>query len=451
VSLITSDQFRIIIGVGQTGQSIARYLTSRGLSFAACDTRLEGAALDLFRSEFPEVELKTGPLDNAWLSQATELVISPGVAKDQPAIRGAQDAGARLIGDIDLFAREVKAPIVAITGSNGKSTVTTLVGQMASDAGVQCEVGGNIGIPVLDLLAKPEAQLYVLELSSFQLETTHDLRPSAATVLNLSADHMDRYLGMADYHQAKQRVYRHCSTAVVNRDDPLTRPLVPSTTTVVTFGLSAPDLKQYGILERDGERYLALGAKPLMAVSEMKMRGTHNEANALAALALGASQGFNLDSMLATLRNFAGLEHRCQWVAETDGVAWFNDSKGTNLGATLAAVQGLGETLVDDAKLILIAGGQAKGQQFGELKAATDRYLRSLILIGEDANLLANDLAFENTLFAESITDAVRVANEQACAGDLVLLSPACASFDMFKGFEDRGRQYVAAVSEVAK
>ncbi len=451
MSLITSDQFRIIIGVGQTGQSIARYLTSRGLSFAACDTRLEGAALDLFRSEFPEVELKTGPLDNAWLSQATELVISPGVAKDQPAIRGAQDAGARLIGDIDLFAREVKAPIVAITGSNGKSTVTTLVGQMANDAGVQCEVGGNIGIPVLDLLAKPEAQLYVLELSSFQLETTHDLRPSAATVLNLSADHMDRYQGMADYHQAKQRVYRHCSTAVVNRDDPLTRPLVPSTTTVVTFGLSAPDLKQYGILERDGERYLALGAKPLMAVSEMKMRGTHNEANALAALALGASQGFNLDSMLSTLRNFAGLEHRCQWVAETDGVAWFNDSKGTNLGATLAAVQGLGETLVDDAKLILIAGGQAKGQQFGELKAATDRYLRSLILIGEDANLLANDLAFENTLFAESITDAVRVANEQACAGDLVLLSPACASFDMFKGFEDRGRQYVAAVSEVAK
>ncbi len=451
MSLITSDQFRIIIGVGQTGQSIARYLTSRGLSFAACDTRLEGAALDLFRSEFPEVELKTGPLDNAWLSQATELVISPGVAKDQPAIRSAQEAGARLIGDIDLFAREVKAPIVAITGSNGKSTVTTLVGQMANDAGIQCEIGGNIGIPVLDLLAKPEAQLYVLELSSFQLETTHDLRPSAATVLNLSADHMDRYQGMADYHQAKQRVYRHCSTAVVNRDDPLTRPLVPSTTTVVTFGLSAPDLKQYGILERDGERYLALGAKPLMAVSEMKMRGTHNEANALAALALGASQGFNLDSMLSTLRNFAGLEHRCQWVAETEGVAWFNDSKGTNLGATLAAVQGLGETLVDDAKLILIAGGQAKGQQFGELKAATDRYLRSLILIGEDANLLANDLAFENTLFAESITDAVRVANEQACAGDLVLLSPACASFDMFKGFEDRGRQYVAAVSEVAK
>ncbi len=378
-------------------------------------------------------------------------MISPGVAKDQPAIRSAQDAGARLIGDIDLFAREVKAPIVAITGSNGKSTVTTLVGQMANDAGIQCEIGGNIGIPVLDLLAKPEAQLYVLELSSFQLETTHDLRPSAATVLNLSADHMDRYQGMADYHQAKQRVYRHCSTAVVNRDDPLTRPLVPSTTTVVTFGLSAPDLKQYGILEREGGRYLALGAKPLMPVSEMKMRGTHNEANALAALALGASQGFDLDSMLSTLRNFAGLEHRCQWVAETEGVAWFNDSKGTNLGATLAAVQGLGETLVDDAKLILIAGGQAKGQQFGELKAATDRYLRSLILIGEDANLLANDLAFENTLFAESITDAVRVANEQACAGDLVLLSPACASFDMFKGFEDRGRQYVAAVSEVAK
>lgn len=451
MSLITSDQFRIIIGVGQTGQSIARYFASRGLPFAACDTRLEGAALDLFRLEFPKVELKTGALDSAWLSQATELVISPGVAKDQAAIRTAQDAGARLIGDIDLFARELEAPIVAITGSNGKSTVTTLVGQMAKDAGVRCEIGGNIGIPVLDLLAKPAADLYVLELSSFQLETTHDLRPSAATLLNLSADHMDRYQSMADYHQAKQRVYRHCTTAVVNRDDPLTRPLVPSTTTVVTFGLSAPDLKQYGILEREGERHLAFGAKPLMPVSEMRMRGTHNEANALAALALGASQGLDLDSMLLTLRNFAGLEHRCQWVAETEGVAWFNDSKGTNLGATLAAVKGLGETLAVGSKLHLIAGGQAKGQQFGELKSATDQYLRSLILIGEDASTLDRDLAFENTIFADSLIEAVKIAKEQASAGDLVLLSPACASFDMFKGFEDRGRQFVAAVSEVAK
>ena len=449
MSLITSDKRRIIIGLGQTGQSIARFFASRGLPFAACDTRETAAAIDTFRHQYPEVELQTGPLNGEWLSQADELVISPGVAKDQPAIQAAIASGAKLIGDIDLFAREVTAPIIAITGSNGKSTVTTLVWQMAVDAGCRAEIGGNIGIPVLDLLAKPAADLYVLELSSFQLETTHDLKASAATVLNMSADHMDRYDGMQGYHAAKHRIYRHCQQAIFNREDALSRPLVPNSTKQTSFGLGAPDLNQYGRLMVEGKPWLAKGAEALMPVADMKMRGEHNELNALAALALCESQGLKLSSLLKTLSQFPGLEHRCQWIAEREGVSWFNDSKGTNLGATLAAVVGLGETQERTHSLILIAGGQAKGQDFSGLKLPSQRYLKSLILIGEDRQQMADEIGFEATCFADSLMDAVRLAESQAESGDAVLLSPACASFDMFTGFEDRGHQFVAAVREV--
>jgi UDP-N-acetylmuramoylalanine--D-glutamate ligase len=449
VSLITSDKRRIIIGLGQTGQSIARFFARRGLPFAACDTRESGTAIDTFKLQYPDVELQTGPLNGEWLSQADELVISPGVAKDQPAIQSAIASGAKLIGDIDLFAREVTAPIIAITGSNGKSTVTTLVWQMAVDAGCRAEIGGNIGIPVLDLLAKPSAELYVLELSSFQLETTHDLKASAATVLNMSADHMDRYDGMQGYHAAKHRIYRHCQQAIFNREDPLSRPLVPNSTKQISFGLGAPDLNQYGRLMVAGKPWLAKGAEALMPVHDMKMRGEHNELNALAALALCESQGLDQASLLKTLSQFPGLEHRCQWIAEQDGVSWFNDSKGTNLGATLAAVVGLGETQEHSRSLILIAGGQAKGQDFSYLKDPAKRYLKSLILIGEDRQQMASEISFETTYFADSLKDAVRLAKSQAESGDAVLLSPACASFDMFSGFEDRGHQFVAAVKEV--
>jgi UDP-N-acetylmuramoylalanine--D-glutamate ligase len=449
VSLITSDKRRIIIGLGQTGQSIARFFASRGLPFAACDTRESGAAIDAFQLHYPDVELQTGPLNGEWLSQADELVISPGVAKDQPAIQAAVESGAKLIGDIDLFAREVSAPIIAITGSNGKSTVTTLVWQMAVDSGCRAEIGGNIGIPVLDLLAKPAAELYVIELSSFQLETTHDLKASAATVLNMSADHMDRYDGMQGYHAAKHRIYRHCQQAIFNREDALSRPLVPNSTKQISFGLGAPDLNQYGRLMVAGKPWLARGAEALMPVNDMKMRGEHNQLNALAALALCESQGLDQASLLKTLSQFPGLEHRCQWIAEQDDIGWFNDSKGTNLGATLAAVVGLGETQEHSRSLILIAGGQAKGQDFSDLKDPAKRYLKSLILIGEDRQQMASEISFETTYFADSLKDAVRLAQSQADTGDAVLLSPACASFDMFSGFEDRGHQFVAAVQEV--
>ena len=449
MSLITSDKRRIIIGLGHTGQSIARFFARRGLPFAACDTRESGAAIDAFKRQYPDAELQTGPLNSEWLSQADELVISPGVAKDQPAIQVAIASGAKLIGDIDLFAREVTAPIIAITGSNGKSTVTTLVWQMAIDAGCRAEIGGNIGIPVLDLLAKPAAELYVVELSSFQLETTHDLKASAATVLNMSADHMDRYDGMQGYHAAKHRIYRHCQQAIFNREDALSRPLVPNSTKQISFGLGAPDLNQYGRLMVAGKPWLAKGAEALMPVADMKMRGEHNELNALAALALCESQGLEQSSLLKTLSQFPGLDHRCQWIAEQAGISWFNDSKGTNVGATLAAVVGLGETQEQSGSLILIAGGQAKSQDFSGLKGPAQRYLKCLILIGEDRQQMANEIGCESTYFADSLMHAVQLAQSQAEPGDAVLLSPACASFDMFSGFEDRGHQFVAAVEEV--
>lgn len=450
MSLITSDKKRIVIGVGQTGLSVARFLHARGLPFIACDTRLTGSAIDAFLKEFPTVECLRGELDAERLASVDEMIISPGVAKDHPAIQFAVDQGVKLIGDIDLFAREVSVPIIAISGSNGKSTVTTLVGEMAADAGVQVKVGGNIGTPVLDLLQAPPADLYVLELSSFQLETTHDLRATAATVLNMSADHMDRYTGMQAYHSAKHRIYRHCKQAIFNREDPLSRPLVPNSTRQISFGLNAPDLQQFGRLFQTGDVWLAKGASALMAVSEMKMRGAHNELNALAALALGEAVALPMESMLRTLKQFPGLKHRCEWVAQRDGVDFFNDSKGTNVGATLAAVEGLGQTLQSGHKLILIAGGQAKGQAFLPLKVPAETYVKTLIVIGEDASTLAEQINHSNTVHAPSLIDAVQKAYDEAEAGDVVLLSPACASFDMFTSFEDRGDQFTSAVQGLA-
>lgn len=445
MALITSDQFRIIIGVGQTGLSVARHFASRGLRFAACDTRVSGAAIDRFRQEFPNIELRTGELDAGWLSGATELVLSPGVPKALPAIKQAQTAGVHLLGDIDLFAREISAPVVAITGSNGKTTVTTLVGQMARDAGLKVAVGGNIGIPVLDLI-NPDVELYVLELSSFQLETCAELRPRAATVLNLSADHMDRYANMLEYHQAKHRIFRRAQVVVFNRDHSLTRPLVAKGTQQLSFGLAAPDLGHFGLLRSNQGAVLARGAQALLAADQLKIRGDHNVANALAALALGESVGLPLDSMVQTLSNFTGLAHRCQWVRNRDGVAWFNDSKGTNVGATLAAVDGLSSTLGQEGRIVLLAGGQGKGQSFSELKAPLQSKARAVILIGEDAQLIASQLDHQNTIIAQSLNEAVDIAATQASRGDLVLLSPACASFDMFSGYEDRGDQFVELV-----
>ncbi len=446
MTLIASDNRRIVIGLGQTGLSCARFLAREGLPFALMDTRQTPPNLEVIKAEFPQAEVFCGPLNAEVLCAAGELLLSPGVAKDQPAIQQAVDAGVKLSGDIDMFCRQISAPVIAITGSNAKSTVTSLVGQMALNAGIDTGIGGNLGTPVLDMLAEGEQALYVLELSSFQLETTHDLRPAVATVLNISPDHLDRYNNdMQLYYQAKHRIFRGAQHVVINRDDALTSPLLPEQVKRCSFGLDKPDLQDFGVIQQNGEAWLAKGLQGLMPVNAMKLRGGHNVANALSALALGDAVDLPMAVMLKTLETFAGLRHRCQWVAELAGVNYFNDSKGTNVGATEAALNGLGATLAHGQKIILIAGGQGKGAEFDALSAPLEKYGRSLVLIGEDANKLAAVIDLDR-YYADSMSAAVKQAQALAEPGDIVLLSPACASFDMFTSFTARGDAFCDAV-----
>ncbi len=451
MALIQRDGLRVVVGLGKTGLSCVRFLKSRGYPVAVTDTRENPPGLAELRAEFPDVELYLGGLDADLLRGASEIIASPGVSVKEPALAAAVSAGVPVSGDVEIFCREVKAPIVAITGSNAKSTVTTLVGLMAVNAGINVGVGGNLGLPVLDMLRqRGEQSLYVLELSSFQLETTHSLKAAVAVVLNISEDHMDRYASMQEYHQAKHRVFRHCQRYVVNRDDPLTVPLIEESIPRSSFGLDAPDLRQFGVLVKDGQKWLARGSEKLLPVSAMKIRGNHNVANALAALALGEAVNLPMEAMLKTLQEFAGLPHRCELVAEAEGVSWYNDSKGTNVGSTLAAINGLGAAV--SGKLILIAGGVGKGQDFSPLSAPLQKHARALVLIGEDGSRIAeavNDSV--PRVFATSLQDAVKQSRALSKDGDAVVLSPACASFDMFKNYEDRGQQFVAVVRSVVQ
>ncbi|MCP4598141.1 UDP-N-acetylmuramoyl-L-alanine--D-glutamate ligase [Neptuniibacter sp.] len=449
MSLIASDNFKIVIGLGKTGLACARFLAGKGVAFSVCDSRENPPGADELAAEFPDVELRCGDFDANYLKSASELILSPGVAQSEPAIREAVAAGVKLSGDIDLFCREVTAPIIAITGSNAKSTVTVLVGEMAAEAGLNVGVCGNIGTPVLDMLQEAEKDLYVMELSSFQLETANDLRAEVATVLNISPDHLDRYDSMQDYYKAKHRIFRGAKHVVINRDDALTSPLLPTGVDTRAYHLGKPDLKLFGLIEEEGETYLALGLEKLLPVSELKIRGSHNMANALAALALGQAAGLPIDAMLNALRDFGGLDHRCQWVADKKGVSYFNDSKGTNVGATVAALNGLGETLQASQKIILVAGGVGKGAEFSELAAPMAQYCRALVYIGEDGQQLADACGEIEKQPAEDMFKAVQTSAGLAQEGDIVLLSPACASFDMFSGFPERGEKFVAAVAEL--
>jgi len=442
--LIASDQFRIVVGLGKSGMSIVRHLARRGLPFAVADTRANPPELATLQAHYPEVEVRCGELDVEFLCRASELLVSPGLAVSTPALQAAVARGVKLSGDIDLFAREAKAPIIAITGSNAKSTVTTLVGEMAQAAGRKVAVGGNLGTPALDLLSD-DVELYVLELSSFQLETTEQLNAEVATCLNVSEDHMDRYAGLPAYHQAKHRIFRGARQVVINRDDRLSRPLVGDDVPVWSFGLGKPDFKGFGLIEENGEKFLAFQFEVLMSVRELKMRGAHNQSNALAALALGHAVGLPLATMLQTLRTFGGLPHRCQWVRERAGVDYYDDSKATNVGAALAAIVGLGADI--DGKLVLIAGGDGKGADFSALREPIAQYCREVILLGRDAGRLASTLQGAVTLRqVQSLEEAVQQAAACALPGDAVLLSPACASLDMFKNFEERGHLFAAAV-----
>ncbi len=440
--LISSDKKRVVVGLGKTGLACARWLYKQGVPFLVVDTRDNPPGLDAFHKECSGIDLICGPLDSDLLSQADELIVSPGLSLKELAIAAAMANGAAVVGDVELFCQKINVPVIAITGSNGKSTVTTLVGLMAEKAGIRVGTGGNIGTPVLDLFEQGEKDLYVLELSSFQLETTHTLRAVAATVLNVTPDHMDRYNSLAEYHQAKHRIFRGCKGVVINRDDALTSPLVAESVKCISFGLGrAAGLNDFGI-EREQERtWLTQGLTRLIATDELKIKGSHNYANALAALALGSLAGLPVNAMLDALREFTGLPHRCEWVKESRGVSWFNDSKATNTGSAIAAIEGLGCDIA--GKVILIAGGEGKGADFSVMKPAIEKYARSVIVIGADGPRLA-DAACEAApiLRAGCLDEAIHTAAELAHEGDVVLLAPACASFDMFNNYEHRGEVF---------
>ncbi len=432
----------VVIGLGKTGLSCARFLVDRGFEVVVMDSRDTPPGLNELRQELPELALVLGRFDAGQIERADLLIVSPGVSLKTPVLAAAIAAGKQAIGDVELFARYAGAPLVAITGSNGKSTVTTLLGEMAQYAGKRVLVGGNIGTPALELLQGEAPDLYILELSSFQLETTHSLNPAAAVVLNVSQDHLDRYEGMVEYADAKAGIYAGDGVMVINLDDPVVAGMHRSGRRSIGFTLNKPqDEGQFGLLEHDGQLWLARGSERLLPASRLRLAGRHNIANALAALALGTAVGLPMAAMLAVLPEFIGLAHRCQWVAQTHGVTWYNDSKATNVGASVAAIEGM------PGGVVLIAGGQAKGQDFAPLKEAVEQYCRAVVLIGEDAVQIQEALAdCVPVTQAGNMADAVGQAKRMAEAGDSVLLSPACASFDMFSGFEERGRQFAAAV-----
>ena len=435
-----ADVHYLVVGLGKTGLSCARFLRAKGLQVSVVDSREAPPGLQQLHNEYPELPVHTGGFDADLMSRADVLVVSPGISVQEPAIVSARARGAEVVGDVELFARLVTAPVIAITGSNGKSTVTALLGEMAIAAGKQVGVGGNIGTPVLELLDKGY-ELYVLELSSFQLETTYSLNARAAVVLNVSPDHMDRYADLAAYTEAKQAVYRGDGVMVLNADDPVVSAMAEEGRQLSWFSLDEARGEQYGLQLHADKLWLARGSERIIGADELKIPGRHNLANALAALALGEAAGLSRAAMVQALRTFPGLPHRTQWVANINGVDWYNDSKGTNVGATVAAIEGL------DGPLILIAGGEGKGADFSELRAALADKVRLLILIGRDARLIAEAVAgCCEVIFATDMDDAVQQAASQARSGDSVLLSPACASFDMFSGYEQRGEVFMAAV-----
>ncbi|CAO95799.1 UDP-N-acetylmuramoyl-L-alanine--D-glutamate ligase [Erwinia tasmaniensis] len=427
----------VIIGLGLTGLSCVDFFIARGVVPRMIDTRVVPPGLEKLPKN---VERWLGSMNDSWLLDADLIVASPGVALAHPSLIAAAQAGVEIVGDVELFCREAQAPIVAITGSNGKSTVTTLVGEMARAAGWQVGVGGNIGLPALTLLQQP-AQLYVLELSSFQLETTSSLKAAAATLLNVTEDHMDRYpLGMQQYRAAKLRIYENATACVVNADDAMTMPIRGADARCVSFGA---DFGDYHLTRQQGSTWLRVQGEKVLNTDEMHLVGQHNYTNALAALALADAVGLPRATSLKALTTFNGLPHRFQLVHEHNGVRWINDSKATNVGSTEAALNGLHPA----GTLWLLLGGDGKSADFTPLT----RYLQGerirVYCFGRDGAELAA-LRPEIAVQTATMAEAVRQIAAQVRPGDLVLLSPACASLDQFKNFEQRGDLFAQLARE---
>ncbi len=440
----------LVLGLGVTGLSLARFLSAQGDTVLIADTREEPPGLEALQKERLDVELALGAYPVGWLDRVDRIFVSPGVSLDHPLLLEAKTRGMPMSNDIGLLAqcaRDTGVPLVAITGSNGKSTVTTMLAAMLEKASVRIGAGGNLGKPALELLGGDTPELYLLELSSFQLDLVSGLQAKVAALLNLSADHLDRYADFAAYAASKARVFERCEKAIVNRDDATVMSLLPPGCEYLSFGLDAPDGNNFGLLGNglnDADCFLARGNEKLLAVAELPLSGRHNLANALAALAMADVLSVPMDTCVRALRVYTGLPHRTQLVAEQDGIRWVDDSKGTNVGAAVAAADGL------QGPLLLIAGGQAKAQDFAPLAAALAGKARSAILLGQDAQVLADALLpICPVSHAGSMREAVEIAHAQARRGDTVLLSPACGSQDMFADFHERGRAFAAAVAKV--
>jgi UDP-N-acetylmuramoylalanine--D-glutamate ligase len=443
----------VVVGLGKTGASCLRYLSKRGIRASATDTRRTPPGLAELGGLANSLDLRLGGFDLSLLDGASQVLMSPGVSLEEPIARAARDRGIEVLGDVELFARNVRAPVIGVTGTNGKSTVTSLVAHMAAAAGRSVLAGGNLGVPALDLLEQPTPDLYVLELSSYQLETTSSLQLKAAVVLNVTADHLDRYPSMAAYARAKSRIFAKAATVVLNTDDPLVSAMPRGDAVrTVTFSIERPDA-DFSLLRTGGGTRLAHHGAALLDTGRMKISGLHNAANALAALALGDAVGLPMPAMLEALESFPGLPHRSEWIADVAGVRYIDDSKGTNVGATIAAVAGM------PGPLVMIAGGEGKGQDFAPLAQAFAGKVRHVVLIGRDAPALA--AAVKGVCTTETIAPmqdavasmqaAVAAAARAARAGDAVLLSPACASFDMFRDYGHRGDVFAAAVRRLSE
>jgi UDP-N-acetylmuramoylalanine--D-glutamate ligase len=444
MKIALKDKKVLVLGLGETGLSALRWLERQGAILSVADSRENPPSVDDVIRRMPQVIVHTGAFKADVFLQADLIVISPGVALSEPAVQAAINAGITVIGDVELFAqyRPDSAKVIAITGANGKTTVTTLVGEMCKSAGLNTIVAGNIGLPVLEALLMEAPDVYVLELSSFQLETTHSLVVDAATMLNLSEDHMDRYASMQDYAVAKAHIFYHAKLQVLNRDDAWSMLMARPKLAQVTFGF---DSQEYGLKQVQAETWLVDGEKELINVNDLKIAGLHNAANALAAVALCRGIGVDYAPIIQTLYNFKGLPHRVEWVANINDVDYYDDSKGTNVGATCAALSGLPQ------KIVLIAGGDGKGQDFAPLADAVKDNARAVVLIGRDAGLIEAALLSTNIAMyhAADLPEAVNIAKRVAQIGDAVLLSPACASFDMFKNYVHRAEVFVAAVQSL--
>jgi len=462
----------LVLGAGITGMSCVRYLSAQGLCFAVNDSRTQPFSGDYseqqFNDEFPNASLHLGQWHSELITNADIILISPGIDSAISGIAQHISADCRVMGDVELFCqlnneRIIKPDvnsiqILAVTGSNGKSTVVSLLAYLADSLGVHAQLGGNIGQPVLDIFTKETTgenpdipAVLILELSSFQLETLTSMQAIATSVLNVSDDHLDRHQSMENYQRIKQSIYPQGKLAIINRDDDATKPAIKYQQ-VLSFGSDEPGKNQFGVTRVKGKTTLAYAEQNLITLDELPLAGMHNALNYLAALALGYSAGWSITAMVKSLAGFTGLAHRCQKIASDDGITWINDSKATNVGATIAAINGLAQTLTTEngvkQQLILIAGGDGKGADFTPLTEPLTAHVSQVITLGKDGDRIAQVAPRANKV--TSLLTAVQKAKSMAKAGDIVLLSPACASLDMFKNFGDRGEQFIVAVEKVS-